>query len=152
MGKPDQLSSDMNCVEVKRTYSVNHPLLHERVAKGKRPGTSEFVALHNDVEAGLLIFEHFPNLSLGLVYEIYVLAEFRATGIGNLLLSHAETVALSSECKTLRLFARSLDQEFIKDENLMSWYSRKGFSRDANDTGWMQKNLGSASTINGQLI
>lgn len=141
----------MNSVEVKRTYSVNHPLLRERVAKGKRPGTSEFVALRNGVETGLLIFEHFPNHSLGLVYEIYVLAQFRATGVGNLLFSHAETVALNSECKTLRLFARSLDQEFINDENLMSWYSRKGFSRDANDPDWMQKNLGSASTIDGRL-
>lgn len=89
----------MNSVEVRRTYTVNHPLLRERVAKGKRPGTSEFVALHNGVETGLLIFEHFPNHSLGLVYEIYVLSKFRATGVGNLLLSHAETVALGSDAK-----------------------------------------------------
>lgn len=77
------------------------------------------------MEIELLILEHFPNHSLRLVYEIYVLAEFRATGVGNLLLSHAETVALSSECKTLRLFGRSLDQESINDEDLRSWYCRK---------------------------
>lgn len=151
MHKPAPLSSGMNSVEVQKTYTVIHPLLRERVEKGKRPGTSEFVALHNGVETGLLIFEHFPNHSLGLVYEIYVLAEFRATGVGNLLLSHAETVALSSKCKTLRLFARSLDQEFIKDENLMCWYSSKGFIRDAHEPGWMQKKLRTASTIDGRL-
>lgn len=75
------------------------------------------------------------------MYEIYVLEQFRAMGIGNQLLSLAETVALDSGCTTLRLTARSLDQEFINDENLMSWYGRKGFIRDSSDPGGMQKSL-----------
>ena len=137
----------MNSIEVEETHAVTHPFFRERVVEGKRRGTREFVALIDGVEAGLLIFEHFPNNSLGIVYEIYVLAKFRAMGVGNLLLSRAETVALDSACKTLRLLARSLDREFINDENLMSWYGRKGFIRDAGDSGWMQKNLTSASTI-----
>lgn len=141
----------MNFVEVKETHAVNHPFLRERAEKGKRSGTREFVALIDGVEAGLLVFEHFPNDFLGFVYEIYVLEEFRAMGVGNLLLSRAETVALDSGCKTLRLTARSLDQEFINDENLMSWYGRKGFIRDASDPGGMQKKLSSEFTVGGQL-
>lgn len=135
----------MNSVEVDETHPVSHPLLRERVENGKRLGTREFVALIDGVEAGLLIFEDFPDSSLGVVYEIYVLSKFRAIGVGNLLLSLAETVALDSAYKTLRLLARSLDQEAINDEALMSWYGRKGFSRDACDPGWMQKDLASAS-------
>jgi GNAT superfamily N-acetyltransferase len=131
----------MKFVEVEETHAVNHPLLRERVEKGKRSGTREFLAFFDGVEAGLLIFEHFPNNSLGFVYEIYVLEQFRAMGIGNQLLSLAETVALDSGCTTLRLTARSLDQEFINDENLMSWYGRKGFIRDSSDPGGMQKSL-----------
>lgn len=141
----------MNSVEVEETNAVSHPFLRERVKKGKRLGTREFVALIDGAEAGLLIFEHFPDNSLGFVYEIYVLEKFRAMGVGNLLLSRAETVALDSACKTLRLTARALDRESLNDENLVSWYGRKGFIRDASDPGGMQKNLASASTIGGQL-
>lgn len=141
----------MNSVKVEETLAVNHPFLRERIEKGKRPGTREFVALIDGVEAGLLIFEHFPNNSLGFVYEIYVLEKFRAIGVGNQLLSRAETVALDSACKTLRLTARSLDREFINDENLRSWYGRKGFIRDASDPDGMQKNLASEFTIGCQL-
>lgn len=144
-------NSYMNSVKIEETHAVDHPFLRERMEKGKRPGTREFVALIDGVEAGLLIFEHFPNGSWGLVYEIYVLREFRAIGVGNLLLSHAETIALDSACKTLRLMARSLDQEFIDDENLASWYGRKGFNRDASAPGWMRKNLASASTRGGRI-
>jgi GNAT superfamily N-acetyltransferase len=134
----------MKSVHIEETQSADHPFLRERIEKGKRLGTREFVALIGDVDAGLLIFEHFPNGSLGLVYEIFVLPEFRAIGVGNLLLSHAVTVALKSECLTLRLMARSLDQAVIDDENLATWYGRKGFIRDTSDPGWMQKNLASA--------
>ncbi|WP_447772241.1 GNAT family N-acetyltransferase [Variovorax boronicumulans] len=141
----------MNSVEIEEMHAVNHPFLRERVEKGKRPGTREFVALIDGVEAGLLIFEHFPDNSVGFVYEIYVLEKFRAMGVGNRLLSRAETVALDSACKTLRLTARSLDQEFINDENLISWYGRKGFIRDASDPGGMQKNLASEFTLDGKI-
>jgi GNAT superfamily N-acetyltransferase len=142
----------MNSVEIEEKQQVNQPLLRERVANGKRPGTREFVALIDGEEAGLLIFEPLSNGSFGLVYEIYVLAKFRGMGVGTLLLSRAETVALDSACRALRLSARSLDQDFINDQSLMSWYGRKGFTRDASDPSWMQKNLTSASTIDGRLV
>ena len=141
----------MNSVEVEETHAVNHPFLRERVEKGRRPGTREFVALIDGVEAGLLIFEHFPNYYLGFVYEIYVLEKFRAIGVGNQLLLRAETIAIDSGCKTLRLTVRSLDRQFIDDEDLMSWYGRKGFIRDAGDSGGMQKNLSGEFTLGGQL-
>ena len=137
----------MHSVKVEETSAVNHPFLQERLEKGKQPGTREFVAFTNGVEAGILIFEHSPNFSLGLVYEIYVLKKFRGNGVANLLLSHAEAVALDSSCKALRLLARSLDQDFINDESLMSWYGRKGFNQDDNDPGWMQKSLASVLTF-----
>jgi GNAT superfamily N-acetyltransferase len=147
----DSWISGMNSVEIEETSQVTQPLLRERVANGKRLGTREFVVLIDGQEAGLLIFEALSNGSFGLVYEIYVLPEFRGMGVGNLLLSRAETVALDSACNVLRLSARSLDQEFINDESLMSWYGRKGFTRNACEPGWMQKNLTSASTIGGRL-
>ena len=131
----------MHSIKIEETHAVNHAFLKERIEKGMRPGTKGFVALIDGVEAGLLIFEHFPNYSLGFVYEIYVLEKFRGNGVGNLLLSHAEAIALDSTCKTLGLSARSLDQEFINDESLMSWYGRKGFNRDDSDPSWMQKDL-----------
>jgi len=131
----------MNSVKIEENYAVNNSFLRERIAHGKRPGTREFIALSEGVEAGLLIFEYFPSSSLGFVYEIYVLEEFRGLGIGNLLLSQAENAALESACKVLHLTARSLDQKFIKDENLKSWYGRKGFIRNPSDSSEMLKSL-----------
>lgn len=131
----------MNSVQIEENYAVKNSFLRERIAHGKRPGTREFVALSEGMEAGLLIFEHFPSSSLGFVYEIFVLKEFRGLGIGNLLLSQAEDVAIESACKVLRLTARSLDQEFIKDDDLKSWYCRKGFIRNSSDSGDMLKSL-----------
>ncbi|WP_447920130.1 GNAT family N-acetyltransferase [Achromobacter aegrifaciens] len=141
----------MNSVEIVETHEVNHPFLRERVENGKRLGTREFVALNDGVEVGLLIFEHFPNHSLGFVYEIYVLKKFRGKGVGNLLLSQAEAVALDCACKMLRLTARSLDQELIDDEYLMSWYGRRGFIRDVSDPSDMLKNLASECTVGEQF-
>ncbi|PIF26086.1 acetyltransferase (GNAT) family protein [Acidovorax sp. 56] len=141
----------MNSVEIEETHAVNHQLLRERVERGKRPGTREFVALIDGMEAGLLIFEHFPKTSLGFVYEIYVLEKFRAMGIGTQLLWLAETVARDSACETLRLTARSLDQEFINDVKLMSWYDRNGFIRDAHGSSGMEKNLASGFTLSGEI-
>jgi GNAT superfamily N-acetyltransferase len=142
----------MNSVQIEENYAVKDSFLRERIAHGKRPGTREFVALSEGVEAGLLIFEHFPSTSLGFVYEIFVLEGFRGLGIGNLLLSKAEDVALESACTMLHLTARSLDQEFIKDDDLKSWYLRKGFIHNFSDSGDMLKRLtGNVNTAN-QLL
>lgn len=131
----------MKSIEIQEVQLVSDAYLRERWEEGKRPGTREFVALIDGEEAGLLIFEHFANNALGFVYEINVIPKFRARGVGNLLLLRAESEALGSACNTLRLFVRSLDQEFINDESLMSWYGRKGFDRDTSDPNCMQKTL-----------
>ena len=139
----------MNSVHIEEARAINHPFLREREAKGKRPGARAFLALIDGVEVGLLIFEHFSSTSTGFVSEIYVLPEFRGMDVGNQLLLHAEAVALDSACQTLRLFARSLDQEFINDESLMSWYGRKGFVREISPSDGMRKRLVTLSTTGG---
>ena len=136
----------MISIQINETHAVKHPFFQERVIKGKRPGTREFVASIDGLESGLLIFEHFPERSLALVYEIYVLAESRGLGVGNRVLSHAQAVAVASGCEVLGLWVRSLDQERITDNDLSSWYGRNGFERETGNTGWMQMNLVSART------
>lgn len=135
----------MKVVTVEERHAAD-PFLFERAKKARRPGVREFVAVVGLVEAGLLIFQSLPN-ALGLVYEIYVLPDFRRQGVGNLLLAHAETAALDSACNALRLMARSLDQDTINDEALTRWYARKGFLPDSGDPGWLQKDIPSASMI-----
>lgn len=131
----------MTSIGIEERHAVSDPFLRTRVEAGKRLGTREFVALVDGREAGLLIFEHFPNSRMGVVYEIFVLPDFRRKGVGRLLLDRADFVALASACKELRLHARSLDQAHVDDAQLMSWYGRSGFERDASDPGWMKKNL-----------
>lgn len=140
----------MNFIKIEETHAVDHPFLCERAARGRRAGTKQFVALVDCVEAGLLLFERWPDSSIGIVDEIYVLREFRGQGIGNLLLARAEAAALDCGCNTLRLMARSLEQEITDDDTLASWYRRKGFDRDVSELSWMQKNIVSESTKGGQ--
>lgn len=113
----------------------------EHLERDNFTGTKNFVAWADGAEAGLLVFDHWPTHPIGIVREINVLMEFRSNGVGSRLLSHAHTVALDSGCKILRLQARSLDQEHIADDYLLSWYGRKGFVRDSADSCWMQKIL-----------
>ena len=130
---------------IEETDAAEDPFLQERLKRGRLPSTQHFVARVDGAEAGLLIFEHWPTRSLGVVYEINVLARFRSNGVGNRLLAHAHTLALESGYQTLRLQARSLEQERMNDETLLSWYGRKGFVREPDDPGCMQKDLTGAS-------
>lgn len=131
----------MHIVKIDESRVVKDPFLAERIRCGKRPGTSEFIVVVDGKEAGLLIYEYFPNSHMGFVYEIYVLEGFRERGVGNYLLSQAQETAMGMACRAIRLHARSLDQGFIDDQSLIAWYGRKGFISDENDASSMQKNL-----------
>lgn len=123
--------AEIKIIEVNEPEAISSQCVRERIESGKRPGTREFVASVDGDVAGLLIFEHYPRESMGFVYEIFVLEEFRERGLGGMLLTHAETIALQVGCVLLRLFVRSLDQEYLNDVQLAAWYSRRGFTEEA---------------------
>lgn len=131
----------MRIDSIQQAQEIINSVLRARAAQGRRPGTAEFVAFLNDQEAGLLVFERFPSNSIGVVYEIYVLEQFRGKGVGQQLLDHSEALAREDGYLHLRLMPRSLDHEFISDQALASWYGKNGFKPDSDSSMWMQKIL-----------
>lgn len=114
-------------------------MLSERVVNGRLDRTVEFLVTEGGKEAGVLIFDHWPSTSIGIIHEIYVLQAFRGKGVGTKLLTFAERYAVDNKCSSLQLTARSLDSGFMSDSHLREWYSRQGFRGDDSDRSMMKK-------------
>src|SRR5712691_7937648 len=72
---------------------LSSPILAARAEHATRPNVRQYVARIRDKEAGYLSFEDRPDLRLGVIYEVYVLAECRSRGVGSALLRFGEDVA-----------------------------------------------------------
>ena len=101
--------------------------LQEQAAKARWGYTRQFIATIDNGEAGFLSFEDRSDISIGMIYEILVLPQFRNKGIGSALLSRAEILAISLGCNrvqiTVNAFDRSVQQKWLED-----WYALKGYS------------------------
>lgn len=107
--------------------SVIHDItLRKRAEKGHCSRSQEFVALLNGQEVGLLSYEDWSENQLGFIYEIFVLPPFRRQGIGEALLSHAESYAQQLGCKSVELKPHPLDQKPDKKQ-LISWYMKASY-------------------------
>lgn len=97
-----------------------------------------FLLLLDGKEAAFLAFEDWSDQSLGFIYEIYVLPEFRHKGLGNELLEYAEELCITLGCDHLELEANNIEPAVNKD-TLVSWFSRKGFTKAESNTERMTK-------------
>jgi GNAT superfamily N-acetyltransferase len=136
--------SVLEVVEISDLIDVKNERLLERVMQGRSPKTRQFIALRDGAEAGLLIYEDWGRPE-SFIYEIFVLLDFRKDGIGTWLLLYAEQLAARLGRTCVRLTPRSLAQEGPNDEDLRSWYERKGYVRSALVKGTLEKRLSVAS-------
>ena len=127
-------------VEVHVLNEVANETLSYRAKRASSGRSSEFIALLNGVECGLLSYEDWSDREEGFVYEIYVLSDFRKQGIGTALLSHAEDLAIKTGCTKIRLDARALDRE-TNQESLLSWYQDQGYIQESDGVEQMEKSL-----------
>ena len=100
--------------------------LRSRAEKARNKRTIEFLAVNQGVEVALIVYEDWSERSLGFIYEVYVLPEFRNNGFGVELLSFAYSKAIELGCTTIELNARPFDQ-LIEQEWLYSWYEKNGY-------------------------
>jgi GNAT superfamily N-acetyltransferase len=120
--------------------NIKSNFLRERAERAQSGRTLEFLAMSSESEAGFLSFEDWSDKSLGFIYEIYVIPEFRNANLGNDLLAYAEEVAIKLGCTRLELDAHSIDGTI--DEGLLySWYSSKGYVRRSNNSECMEKSI-----------
>lgn len=115
-------------------------VLRARVKVGKCAVSIEFVARMDENEVGLLIYEDWREKSLGFIYEINVLAEYRGQNIGRQLLEFAEQYALSVGCASIGLQAYALDQA-TDQKRLRAWYVGVGYTPEAMGSDRLRKAL-----------
>lgn len=106
--------------------ALESPVLCERANRAHGGRSQEFVIMANGREAGLLSYEDWSHQSVGFIYEIFVLPEFRQQGIGTTLLSYAENHALQLCCARVRLKPYPLDQD-TDPERLVAWYTKNDY-------------------------
>jgi GNAT superfamily N-acetyltransferase len=119
---------------------LSSPILRDRAEHATRPNVRQYVAWIRDKEAGYLSFEDRPDLALGVIYEVFVLAECRSRGVGSALLRFGEDLARRAGYSRVRLYPRPVDDR-IGETRLVEGYERRGYRLCQNSGGEMQKLL-----------
>jgi len=127
-------------INIELVNTLQNLILRNRAERANGGRSQEFVALVNGVEAALLSYEDWSEQSVGFIYEIFVLQEFRKQGIGASLLSYAEELARKLHCTCIQLEPYALGQE-VDLERLVAWYTKNGYFQKPNDPEKMEKDL-----------
>lgn len=124
--------------QVNDLNTIKNNLLRDRAQRAQGGRTLEFLAMSGESEAAFLSFEDWSDKSLGFIYEIYVLPEFRNVNLGSVLLAHAEEVAINLGCSRLQLDVHAFDRT-VEKASLFAWYSANGYVRLSNRSERMEK-------------
>lgn len=119
---------------------VQSHVLRQRIERGHAGRSIEFLATLNDEEAGVLSYEDRSEKSLGFIYEIFVLPQFRNQGVGSYLLSQAENFAFDKNCSATRLKPYALDND-TDQRRLTAWYTSAGYQPIPGDSEHLEKPL-----------
>jgi GNAT superfamily N-acetyltransferase len=98
------------------------------------------VARIDGEEAGYLSFEDRPDLALGVIYEVFVLAQYRSRGVGSALVRFSEDLAQHAGYRRVRLYPRPTD-DGISEGRLITGYERRGYHLCPASGGEMEKVL-----------
>lgn len=124
--------------EIQAPIELKNEILRERLLQGQNSKTRQFIAMLEDVEVGLLIYEDWGRPE-GFIHEIFILRDTRKCGVGTWILSQAELFAGQLGHTSVRLTARSLFQDELSDEDLIAWYESKGYVRSTAERGLLEK-------------
>ena len=116
------------------------PILRGRAERAARSNARQFAARIDDKEAGYLSFEDRPDLALGVIYEVFVLSEFRSRGVGSALVRFGEDLARQAGYRRVRLYPRPSD-DGISEDRLVAGYERRGYRLCPSSGGEMEKIL-----------
>ncbi|HAS6309417.1 N-acetyltransferase [Vibrio vulnificus] len=126
--------------QVNNLNEIQNSTIRSRAERAQSGRTLEFIAKCDGLESAFLSFEDWSDKSLGFIYEIYVLPEFRHQSLGGALLQKAEEVAINLGCTKLQLDVYPFDRTLDKSA-LFSWYSEKGYVRASKNSERMEKAL-----------
>lgn len=121
--------ASLQTIELAPAHGSSDPKLRERFLRARIEGrTVAFLAFVGEEEAGLLVFDHWPNHSIGIIDEIFVLERFARRGLGTMLLAKAHSYAVENGIGRLQLAPRRVAFGRFSDQELVQWYGRHGFN------------------------
>jgi len=115
-------------------------LLRVRATGARVARSRQFLARCNDEEAGYLSFDHRADIDTGVVYDLFVLPQFRERGIGSQLVVFAEDLARALHCSRTRLSPRAFDAS-VDQTWLEAWYAKKGYCLATDGTQELEKRI-----------
>ena len=108
--------------------------------------TKHFVAYEHGNEVAFLSIDPWPDHSLFVIYEIWVLHDLRGHGIGTRVRLEAEKLAHDAGYQRTNLVPRALDcaeedEREKETSKLIEWYERHGYSatRDSGFREWQKE-------------
>ena len=116
----------LNVVPIGKPSDVSSPILRDRAALAARPNARQHVARVRDQEAGYLSFDDWPDQARGVIYEVFVLAQYRSRGVGSTLLRFAEDLARRAGYSRVWLYPSPID-DGISKARLVEGYERSGY-------------------------
>jgi ribosomal protein S18 acetylase RimI-like enzyme len=115
-----------------RDLSIDDNIQSEELRNraGRNPATDHrlrFLLLQNKQEVGYLSFDLWPSENYIVLYELYILSEFRRKGIGTTVLNKAEKIGIDLGNSLILLKPEPLSADITKTD-LINWYIKIGYS------------------------
>lgn len=126
--------------EFTQPADLGNDLIRGRAIHAKMKQSRQFLACVNGREAGYLSYDDRADIETGVLYEVFVLPEFRQQGVGSRLVSFAEDLAVSLKCSRIRLSPTPFDQS-VTQAQLDSWYTKKGYQLARDGSREFEKSL-----------
>ena len=98
------------------------------------------LVLHNKKEVGYLAFDLWPSKDYIVIYELYIIPEYRRKGIGTIVMKKAEKIAAEFGNLSIHLRPEPLSRKISK-EQLIEWYRKQGYSPLADNPDLFVKEL-----------
>ena len=122
---------------------LKNQLLRERAQHAKVERSRQFVAHENENELAYLSFDNRSDIDTGVLYEIFVLPQYRNHGLGTALVSFAEGIARTIGSVRMRVSPRAFDAS-VNQDWLETWYLKQGYSIANDGSSEFEKSLDSA--------
>lgn len=116
------------------------PELLQRVTKiVKSKNTSCYVTIRNGQEVAFLALDRLPQHLV--IYELFVPSSLRRSGVGTAVLAEIERIAVEEGFLSIRVTPSPLDEHLTREE-LIQWYSQRGYVIDPANKREMIRQLG----------